>query len=122
MTLKEALVTLSELKSIYFQNSSTESIKTTESLREKLNDAVKIDNFEDNYFHINHDHDYHNSQTLDCILYYATEVVVSRIYKSTTCEQCQKGIRDCLVDLSEDDYLVLNIKSDQNFMHPNQNF
>ncbi|KAH0552622.1 hypothetical protein KQX54_013404 [Cotesia glomerata] len=122
VTSKEPLVTLSELKSIYSQKSSTESIKITEALKKKLIEAVKIDNLEDNDFNINLDHDYNESQTLDCILYYATEVVVSRIYKSTTCEQCQKGIRDCSVYLSEDDYLNFNIKSDQPFMHPNQNF
>lgn len=36
---------------------------------------------DDNYLNIMHDHGYNESDTMNCILYYATEVVVSRIYK-----------------------------------------
>lgn len=57
---------------------------------------------------------------MDCILYYATEVVVSHIYRNTNYEQCQKGIRDSLVDTTNDK--DLNINCNQNFIHPNRIF
>lgn len=46
------LVTLSELKSIYFRKFPTKSLKTIKILRKKLKEAVKIDDFEDNSFDI----------------------------------------------------------------------
>ncbi|XP_074111639.1 uncharacterized protein LOC141535585 [Cotesia typhae] len=119
---KESLITLTELKCIYSQKSLTEPSKNISILKEKLKQAVKIDDSGDDHFlNIIHDHGYNESDTVNCILYYATEVVVSRIYKKTTCEQCRKGIRDYSVD-SNGENILLNNKCDENFIHPNLNF
>lgn len=94
VTNSECLVTLTELKNLYKNNKKPDAT-LVEKLKQKLQLSISTDDWtidDDTYPLL--EHDYYQPEVFDCLMYYTSEYLCSKLLKTTDCEICKRVLTE----------------------------
>lgn len=109
---EQRVLSLSDLKS-YFSSNQLKDTKL-EELKKKLDGLVESEMKCEKVL----DHDYTRPEQADCIIYYVTGYLCRKLLKSTSCEECRRGLvlSDSISDRPE--AALVNLKTRGRLLHP----
>lgn len=109
-------ISISEIKNLYFD--SREKASFIAKLKEKLNNAVNINEFDQNFDQFM-GHDYSRPEIIDYIIYYVTGYLSNHILKSIQCDACKNAFINSGTDCPLPTAILINMKTEGQIIHPN---
>lgn len=108
------LITVSRLKEIYSTGSTSPAV--FEELKKELDTLVNHEEWE---FDDVVEHDYAYAPVIDCVVYYLTGYLSSKIVRHSKCDKCKTSLSTSAVFSQRPEAELVNLKTKGWLIHPN---